>query len=87
MINTEGYSLAEILEQVGEAAEKAQYIMNDISERYFEAFNPDDSDGKFGIMYEFKRQRVFSRILADLINDICDSIRIGYINTCDVKHT
>lgn len=62
--------LVNSLDEVSMALEKAQYIMQEISEDYFEKYDPNDKEGKFAIVYEFRRRRAFSRILCDLLHQI-----------------
>lgn len=45
MTKAEQDNLVNSLDQASIAIEKARYIMQEISERYFEAFNPEDSEG------------------------------------------
>lgn len=62
--------LANSLDEVSMTLEKAQYIMQEISEEFFEKYDPNDNEGKFAIVYEFRRRRAFSRILCDLLHQI-----------------
>lgn len=70
MTITDRNELVDSLEEVSVTLEKAQYIMQGISEEFFERFDPNDKDGKFGIVYEFRRWRALSRILRDLLHQI-----------------
>lgn len=58
--------LVNSLDEVSIALEKAQYIMQEISEDYFEKYDPNDKEGKFAIVYEFRRMRAFFRLSYDL---------------------
>lgn len=62
--------LIDLLDEVSIALEKARYIMMEISEEYFEKYDTDDKEGRFAIVYGFRRSRAFSRILCDLLHQI-----------------
>lgn len=70
MTKHEQNELCNSLEEVSMSLEKAVYILQEISEEYFEKFDPDDKEGKFAIVYEFKRRRAFTRVLTDLLHQI-----------------
>lgn len=59
--------LADALDNAKMTLESARFLMQEISEEYFENYDPDFEKGKFAIVYNFERYRAFSRILKDLL--------------------
>ena len=60
----------DIVHQIAITVDKMQYVMQELSEGYFEKYNTKNSEWQVFIAYDFTRRRAFARILDDLITDI-----------------
>ena len=59
--------LADALHRAGGTLEKAAYLLQAITENYFEKHNPKTDVGKAAIVWEFERNRAFTLILNDCL--------------------
>lgn len=58
--------------------DQAQYIMQDVMERFFELLNSDNSEDLVKIVWEFKRNRARCRTVFRCICDIAEEFeRLG----------
>lgn len=63
-------NLESALESVKDMLDRARYMMQEITEDYFERFDPHDREGQIAITYEFPRKRAFALAAEKLIFDV-----------------
>lgn len=70
MTLSERNDLEDMLDQVRIALENAECLMDVLTSGYFERFDPEEKTGEFSIVFDFKRNRSFARLLQDSLVQI-----------------
>lgn len=70
MTIAERTELVDSLTDVDMALEKAQCIMQEISDEYFEKYLTGNKENEFSIVFEFRRNRILFRVLSDIFYQI-----------------
>lgn len=62
------------------ALDAANYIIQEMQEDFFDAFNRDSDEDKFRILWEFNRNRAKMAILSTLIHEISQAFEKNKID-------
>lgn len=54
---------------------KARFLLQEILEGYFEAFDPTTQEGRTAILYDWERRKAFSQILHGLLWEVTSELR------------
>ena len=50
--------------------ERAEIILQEVAESYFEAFDPKTEEGRFGIAFSYARYKIYAEIVSDYLYEI-----------------
>ena len=61
--------------RLAKAVEIMRYIVQEIEEDFFDAYNPSNKDDHWRIAHEFRRNRAKTEILADNLREIEEELK------------
>ena len=70
MTITERDDLETALERVRDILERAKFIMQEVTEGFFEKHDSTTKEGKVAILYDFPRRRAFALTAEQLLHDV-----------------
>ena len=68
-------ALEDTLCAVSIEVEKAQAILSDMHEDYFDRHNPNTKEGRIAILYEYKHYAILNSVVLDILKEIEDAIK------------
>ena len=67
-------ALEDALCAVSIEVEKAQAILNDMHEDFFDRHNPNTKEGRIAILYEYKHYAILSSVVLDILKEIENAV-------------
>lgn len=68
-------ALEDTLCAVSLEVEKAQAILSDMHEDYFDRHNPNTKEGSIAILYEYKHYAILNSVVLDILKEIEDVVK------------
>lgn len=67
--------LEDTISAVSNEVEKAQAILSDMLEDYFDCHNPNTKEGSIAILYDYKHYAILNNVVLDILKEIEDVIK------------
>ena len=67
--------LEDTINAVSIEVEKAQAILSDMHEDYFDRHNPNTREGSVAILYEYKHYAILNSVVLDILKEIEDAVK------------
>ena len=68
-------ALEDTINAVSIEVEKAQAILSDMCEDYFDRHNPNTREGSMAILYEYKHYAILNSVVLDILKEIEDAVK------------
>lgn len=68
-------ALEDTINAVSIEVEKAQAILSDMHEDYFDRHNPNTREGSVAILYEYKHYAILNSVVLDILKEIEDAVK------------
>jgi len=68
-------ALEDTINTVSIEVEKAQAILSDMHEDYFDRYNPNTREGSVAILYEYKHYAILNSVVLDILKEIEDAVK------------
>lgn len=68
-------ALEDALCAVSIEVEKAQAILSDMHEDFFDRHNPNTKEGRIAILYEYKHYAILNSVVLDILKEIEDVVK------------
>lgn len=68
-------ALEDTINAVSIEVEKAQAILSDMHEDYFDRHNPNTREGRTAILYEYKHYAILNSVVLDILKEIEDAVK------------
>ncbi len=68
-------ALEDTINAVSIEVEKAQAILSDMHEDYFDRYNPNTREDSVAILYEYKHYAILNSVVLDILKEIEDAVK------------
>lgn len=68
-------ALEDTINAISIEVEKAQAILSDMHEDYFDRHNPNTKEGRIAILYEYKHYAILNSVVLDILKEIEDAVK------------
>ena len=68
-------ALEDTINAVSIEVEKAQAILSDMHEDYFDRHNPNTREGSVAILYEYKHYAILNSVVLDILKEIENAVK------------